>query len=365
MLTMKKKSHVSITFNEYVLRALVSKDAQLEQTALYEIALPKAIVEEGTIVDEMAFFQLIRDNVAKWGGKKQNVRFLVPDTSVLLKNFEHPSELKGNALKEYVQMEIGHTIHLSFQDPLIDVYDATEGDGQAVLFAVPPDEVGKLIGILLDAHLEPKVADIRALCNLRLLEHIQFIDEQKTYLITDWSINELSICIYSNGHVEFLRFQPIHSNLCQWEQMPDEKDRVTFKYIGNEEDFRASIIDQVLDLDRMMNFFKFSLHKGERVVDEIVVMGEHPQLEKIEQLLSENLITDVRRVSDAHIQAYFPKYAARHATLLGLAIKGQHNDSRYKFDARNRKTRNNLEDKLYINRYFKLNSCSDFSVGVP
>ena len=321
MFKMKKKSHVSITLNEYVVRALVTKGQNVDQPIIYEVPLPKNVVQEGTIIDEMALFEIIKMNAAKWGGKKQNVRFLVPDMSILLKTFEHPVDVTEKKLKEFVQMEIGQTIHLPFQEPLIDVYDPKEGDGQAVLFAAPPDEVGKMIGILLDNHLQPQVADIRALCNLRLLEHVKCIDNLKTYLLTDWSINELSICIYSNGNVEFLRYQTIDTNSENWEQELTENNEVQFNYTGNLDDYRASVTDQILEIDRMMNFFKFSLHKGEKVVDEIVVMGDHPLLQTIEELLSNNLTIPIRLVDDAVIEQHFPNCKAKHATLLGLALK--------------------------------------------
>ena len=57
----------------------------------------------------------------------------------------HSAEIKSEKLLEYVQMEIGRTIHLPFQEPLVDVYDHTPDDGHAVLFAAPSEEVGKLI----------------------------------------------------------------------------------------------------------------------------------------------------------------------------------------------------------------------------
>lgn len=218
-------------------------------------------------------------------------------------------------------MELGNTIHLPFREPLIDVYDAVEGDGKAVLFAAPHEEVGKMIGLILDNHLHPQVADIRALCNLRLLEHIQFIDSNRTYLVTDWSINELSICIYSNGEVEFLRFQTVDTDLDKWEQEDHENGEVEFRYTDQLDDFRGATTDQVLEIDRIMNFFKFSLHKGERVVDEIIVMGDHPLLQTIETLLSENLPAPIRIVNDAVIEEQFPNCKAKHATLLGLALK--------------------------------------------
>ncbi|MCM3723153.1 type IV pilus biogenesis protein PilM [Solibacillus isronensis] len=321
MFKMKKKSHMALIYNDYVVRVLISKEEKLEHPIINEIALPRNIVQEGTIVDEMAMFELIKANVQNWGGKKQNVRFLVPDTSVLLKSFEHPPDVNGNDLKEFVQMELGRSIHLPFQEPLIGVYDSVEGDGKAMLFAAPPDEVGKMIGLLLDNHLQPQVADICSLCNLRLLEHIEFIDSNRTYLVTDWSINELSICIYSGGEVEFLRFQTIETATENWKQEVLGNNEIQFTYTGDLGNFRTAATDQVLEIDRMMNFFKFSLHKGEKEVNEIVVMGDHPLLPTIETLLRDNLPTAVRIVDDTVVEKYFPNCKAKHATLLGLALK--------------------------------------------
>ena len=321
MFNMKRKSHVSIVISDYVMRALVLKGATLDQPVIFETPLPKTVVQEGTIIDEMALYELIKANVQNWGGRKQNVRFLVPDTSILLKSFEHPAEISGKNLKEYVQMEVGQSIHLPFQEPLIDVHDPIEGDGKAVLFAAPSDEVGKMIGLLLDNHLHPQVADIRALCNLRLLEHIQFIETNRTYLVTDWSLNELSICIYSNGEVEFLRFQTVETDPDNWQRNIEENGEIEYSYTADLDGFRAATTDQVLEIDRMMNFFKFSLHKGEREVDEIIVMGDHPLLQSIKALLDENLPTSVSIVDDSVVNKHFPTCKAKHATLLGLALK--------------------------------------------
>lgn len=321
MFNLKRKSHVSILVSDYVVRALISKGPVLGQPIICETPLPINVVQEGAITDEMAMFGVIKANVDNWGGKKQNVRFLVPDTSVLLKTFNYPADVTDDKLKEFVQMELGQSIHLPFTDPLIDVYDPVPGDGKAVLFAAPSDEVGKIIGLLLDHHLNPQAADIRSLCNLRLLEHIEFIDNKRTYLVTDWSINELSICIFSNGEVEFLRFQTIDAKAENWQHDVSENNEVDFHFTGNLDDFRMAMTDQVMEIDRMMNFFRFSLHKGEKVVDEIIVMGDHPLLPAIEALLLENLPTPIRIVDDAVIQKHYPNCKAKHATLLGLALK--------------------------------------------
>ncbi|WP_431029592.1 type IV pilus biogenesis protein PilM [Lysinibacillus sp. LZ02] len=321
MFKVKKKSHVSIELNDYVLRALVSKGPNLVQPQCYEIPLPQGLMQDAMLEDEMALYEIVKEYAPKWGGKNQNVRFFVPDTSVLLKTIEHPIDVEPKDLRGYVEMEIGHSIHLPFQEPLVDVYDPVPGDSKAIIFAAPPEEVRKWMGILLDNHLKPQVADIRALANLRLLEHLQMVNADRTYLIADWSINEVSICIYSAGNVEFLRFQSIDTDLTKWQHRVVDEANVEFHYDGDIQDYRMIITDQVLELDRMMNFFKFSLHKGEKSVDEIMILGDNPLLTTISEFLSENFTTPIQVINDAIIAKKFPGFQAKHASLLGLALK--------------------------------------------
>ncbi len=326
LLTPRKKSHISIELNDYVLRVLVAKGPDVTQAKCFDIPLTQGIVQDAVILDEMGLFEIVKAHVAQWGGKRQPVRFFVPDTSVLLKTIEHPEDLTDSKdLRGYVQLEVGHSIHLPFQEPLVDVYDPNPEDGKAVLFAAPPEEVQKFMGILLDNHLSPQVADIRALANLRLLASLDLIDDKKTYLIADWSINELSICIYSEGHVEFLRYQAIETDLEKWqtENNGENEYDVSFTYKGDLQDYRIIVTDQVLELDRMMNFFKFSLHKGEKSVDEIIMLGDNPLLSHITEFLAQNFENPIIEVNDSLISKKYPGFQAKHASLIGLALKGE------------------------------------------
>ncbi|GAB0167000.1 pilus assembly protein PilM [Lysinibacillus sp. CTST325] len=320
MFTKKKKSHVSIEIKDYILRAIVAKGADPSQWKGYEMPLAQGIVEGSVIHDEMELFDVMKNDVAKWAGKKQNARIFVPDTSVLLKSFEHPDDIEWNELKGYVEMELGQSIHLPFQDPLIDVYDPKPSDGQAMLFAVPSEEVSKMIGLLLDATLDPQAADIRALCNIRLLEYLQLIKDDRTYLIADWSINELSISIFSFGQLEFLRYQSFDTDLSKWK--PEEMEEYRFSYhLEVEDDYRMILTDQMLEIDRIMNFFKFSLHKGEKSVDEIIILGDNPLLPTIKEFLVNNFSTSIIMLNDSIIQKSFPQFSEEFASLIGLALK--------------------------------------------
>lgn len=315
----KKSSNVSIELNDYVLRAIISK-GDLTQAHLLEMPLPTGIIQDGAIADEMALYEELKMHSNKLG-KKHPIRFFVPDTSVLMKQFDVPNDIDAKDLRGYVEMELGNTIHLPFQDPLIDTYDPFPDDGKAVLFAAPSEEVQKFINMLLDLNLSPEAADIRALCNLRLLDYIGLLEDEKTYLVSDWSINELSICIYSSGNIEFLRFQTIDTDMEKWQSTTEHDGEVNFEYTGDIGDYRMIVTDQVLELDRMMNFFKFSLHKGERSVDEIVILGDNPLLENITSFLADNFALPIHTISDDVIAEHFPNMKAKHATLIGLALK--------------------------------------------
>lgn len=315
-----KKKVLSVELNDYVIRALSSSGQSLETAKIYEFPLEQGIVEEGIILDEMRFFELLKEQAAEWGGKHQQVRFFVPDSSVMMKSFPVPTNLEPSKLKAYVEMEIGRSIHLPFSNPLVDVVDYDLKDEEATLFAAPSEEVNKIIGLLEDAKLDPQVADIRALSNERFLHKCNAIKEGKTYLIADWSIDALSICILSNGQVEFLRYQSIDTNFQNWDNRITDEG-VEFFFTGEFEDYSANLIDQVVEIERMINFFRFSMHKGDKLIDEIIVMGDSPLLKEITSQLKENFQIPIVIIDDAFVQKSFPTYKAKHVRLLGLALK--------------------------------------------
>lgn len=321
MFKMKRKSFACIELTDYCIRAIVSKNQSLKDLEVLEIPLPPNIVQNGTIIDEMALYELLKGHVQKLGGKNQPIRFFVPDPSVLLKQFDYPDDLEMTNLKSYVEMELGNSIHLPFKDPLLDVYDAWEGDGKAVIFAAPSEEVNKVINLFTDLGMIPEVAEIRALSNLKMLDELQLLKKDKTYLITDWSINNVMISIYSNREVEFLRYQPIETKLTQWENTTHENGEIEFSYTGDLSQYEETLRNEATELERVMNFFKFSLHKGDKEIDELIVLGDNPMLHYVHSILQQYFSLPTHVLKDDALQADFPDFKVKHTGLLGLAIK--------------------------------------------
>ena len=307
--------------NEYLIRAIVMNTTDINEAMIFEHSLPAGVIEGDLVKDEMALFETLKELIRKWGIKKSDVRFFVPDSTVMMKAFEHPRDLDSSMLKGYVEMELGRTIHLPFSNPLIDVYDEKENDGEATLFAAPAEEITKMAGILDDLSLLPTHSDVRALSTIRYLEQVKTFMPSKSYLITDWTINGLSISIYTLGKLEFLRYQSIETNRLDWKTREVTDSGIEFFYNGEVEEYRSQLIDQIGEIDRILNFYRFSLYKGEKAVDEIIILGDSPEMDYIMDEMRANYETPIQYINDSIVQSSYPNFNSKYIPLIGLVLK--------------------------------------------
>ena len=170
-------------------------------------------------------------------------------------------------------------------------------------------------------HLHPTVVDVRALSNIRFLENTKRLTPGKTYLIADWSIDSVSISIYSGSNVDFLRYQPIDTVTQNWSIRTDEHGVNLYSYDGTIEDYHSKLIDQLLEIEKILNFYRFSLNKGEKAVDNILLMGDNPEMDFIEKQIASEISTPAIIINDAFVKLYYPQFEAKHSALIGLALK--------------------------------------------
>ncbi|WP_210468779.1 type IV pilus biogenesis protein PilM [Sporosarcina sp. 6E9] len=321
MFRRNKNRVVSIEMNDYVIRGLITQDGDLETAKVYEYALPPGVIVDEVLVDELAFFELLKNLVKDWNISRHDLRFFVPDHSVMMRTFDHPKELASNELKGYVEMELGRTIHLPFEDPLLDVYDHVEGDGEAVIYASSSEEVVKVMQLYHDLNLHPKVLDVRMLSIIRFLKNVGYLTTNRTFLVADWSINALSISIYSNENVDFLRYHSVETPDRNWTYAPDLMDVNLFTYDGEIEEYKMSLSEQVLEVERILNFYRFSLNKGEKSVDQIVLVGDNPEMPYIQELLEATIDMPVNIIDDAFVKRHYNELNRKHVALIGLSLK--------------------------------------------
>ncbi|MCM3357819.1 pilus assembly protein PilM [Psychrobacillus sp. FSL K6-4046] len=318
----KKKSNrfVVMDINEFLIKAVVLNTNQIENAVIYQSPLEDGIFDGDTLVDEMAFYELMKELLEKWGLKRLDVRFFVPESTVMMKTFEHPDDIATENLKGFVEMELGRSIHLPYSQPLLDVYDFKQGDGEATLFAAPSEEIIKVAGLLDDLSLHPSVAEIRALASIRFFEEVMNIESTKSYLIMEWSIAGVSISIYSGGKVEFLRYQSIETERSKW-IIETKDEEFIYEYTGDPEEYRGQLIDQIAEIDRILNFYRFSLYKGEKAVDEIIIFGDSPEMEYIYSEMVANLVTPIQYFDDTKVKNKYTNFNSRDIPLIGLIYR--------------------------------------------
>ncbi|CAM3109983.1 pilus assembly protein PilM [Filibacter tadaridae] len=317
-----KKSFVCVELTDYVFRLLYKESVEDTNFSVFELALNEGLVTHGQLLNELELFDLLKKTLSSWGMRKKDVRFFVPDQSVLMRPIDVPEEVQSANLRGFVEMEIGNSIHLPFDNPLFDVYDADPADGKAILFASPEEDVRGLADLYDDSSLHSKVAEIRMLANGRFLKKTNVFSTDDSYLVADWSINGLSVGIFTNNELEFLRFQEIDSQFSQWKAEETKDKKVTFEFSGTPFDYDNQLIDQVGEIGRIINFYRFSLHKGDRTIEKIILMGDNPKMnlirEQTEQAQEQNVIV----IDDMYMDRFYPNLNGRHAALVGLALRG-------------------------------------------
>ena len=284
-----------LTANAVVVRLIenVGKDISAIKL-LIEKPLPLGLIENGKIIDEIGFYYYLSELFKELGIKKRYVRFYVPNSLIIMREIEFPSNLKDKEIKEYIQEEIGKSIHLPFKEPVFDVhYERPDGETfdnrdemqKGMLFAAPQDEMLKYTEILDDVSLKPIVADVEPIGIYRYFHHIYEVDVNKVYMFVQLNVNSINLSIFHNNQLDFIRYQNLDVELKGW-HINQEIEEITWEYEESETDLIGILEDQIVELERIMNFYRFSIKKGELAVNEMVVLGDHPLLEVFYKKLS-------------------------------------------------------------------------------
>lgn len=329
---LSSKKTISLVMNDYTLRVVDHNGSDITHIKSFkEQSIPKGLVEHGRILDEMEFFDFIKETVKEWGLKKRLVQFYVPDSLVIMKKVKFPAHLKEKDIHGHFIMELGQTLYLPFDNPIFDVAplpitENEQAEREGILFAVPEEEVQKYTEIFIDAGLDPVAADIRSIGVYRYFYHTYMPkNTDNVYLFFESNLNSILISIFSHNQPEFLRFQELDIQMDNWTCHPQDNDLLTWSYNGDEAHFLGLIDDQILELQRIMNFYCYSIHKGKKRVSTIILLGDFPLLEMIKQKIEQQIQIPIV-IIDAYLTPEKADSIPRcFIPALGLALRGNTN----------------------------------------
>ncbi len=301
----------NIVFTDNSIRFLELKHiSPLQVQSIGERLLPDGVIKGGKIIDEETLSIILEECVDEWKIKRKAVRFVVPDPFVVLRKVSIPLDLKEDEIEGYLFLEIGTSIHLPFEDPVFDyaLLGKTEDKREVLLIASHQEIVDSYKSLLEAAKLKPIVADISPLALYRLSVEKNLVSAYEHTMFLHFDDRLLTISIFHQHEPIFTR--PI---------VLEEEN----KEILNEPILRwRNLEDAFKEIEKVMNFYRYSLNKGEYSVGKALISGDHARVHEIVDHLNERLNIQIDSIQLKGISTPQDEAVSnRFSIALGLSLK--------------------------------------------
>ncbi|MBS4194832.1 type IV pilus biogenesis protein PilM [Lederbergia citri] len=285
--------------------------SELEILQMDEQPLTPGTIKDGRIVDDEMLRLVLEQCVDKWKLKRREVRFLIPDPFIIVRQVKVPAEIQEDELNGYLFLETGTTIHLPFEDPVIDsvILRKEEREQDILLVAAPREIVDSYIRLLEDVKLKPVVAEISPLSLYRFYKTSGMAKKDDHIMLLNCDEDLLTMSIFHQDIPIFVR--PITA---------DSLQQSIIEMIGEDDAFY--IDDAIIEIEKVMDFYRYTLNQGKVAISRVILSGDHGELSIIEERLRTRLQIpieqyDLEKYTAGDGRAVFPS----HISILGLSLK--------------------------------------------
>src|SRR5881392_2762970 len=114
---------VNLVINDHSIRFVELKQANPPTAQRWsERLLPPGIINDGKIIDAESLANIVEECIDEWKIQRRSVRFIVPDSLVIIRKVSIPAEVQDDEIHGYLYLEMGSSIHLPFEDPVFDFF---------------------------------------------------------------------------------------------------------------------------------------------------------------------------------------------------------------------------------------------------
>ncbi|OIJ10275.1 hypothetical protein BKP35_14350 [Anaerobacillus arseniciselenatis] len=319
----KKQARTAIIIKDHVIRFVHAKRPEL--TAIHSFGeryLPQGVVRDGKILEPDTLEAILQQCVHEWGIKKHHVQFIVPNDYTVLRKEQVPLTVKKDELKGYLYTVIGASIHLPFDEPALDVHDLGERDGQRdiLLIAAPENMVQQFSDLLETAKLKPNAADISALSYYRLFHELDRDNKSDHFLFVQLDILKMNITIFHDQKPIFMRNIKLSIDEDQWKLINEASEGSVWQ--GTEAEINGQVQDIITELERIMNFYRSTVHQGNLGITKMLLTGDYPYLEKVATSCKQTFDISVEMLHDKDVETINGEQVPiRFHEVVGLALK--------------------------------------------
>jgi len=320
-----KKRIVNIIINDHSIRYLELKQANPPVANKWgEHMLPPGIISNGKIQDYETLSLILDGCLTEWKIRKRPIRFLVPESFVIIRKVSIPANVKDDEIKGHLYLELGSSIHLPFDEPVFDVVVlSNNGEKKEVLiFAAQEDQVMEYVDLFSDLDLEPVEAEISPLALYRLYYHLDQAKQNEDLLVVQFDSHSVNICIFENHIPFFMHHLPIDFVQEEWEMKLNRSGENVLTYVGAPNNLEYQFQDIYKEINRILDFYSYSIHQGQKQFSRILLNGDHPMIENVKKDLEERFNIQVETITYEGNEYIDNNLPHTHYLALGLALKG-------------------------------------------
>jgi type IV pilus assembly protein PilM len=320
-----KNRIINLVLNDHSIRFVELKQANPPIAQKWkERFLPPGIISDGKITDLDSLANIMDECIDEWKIHKRSVRFLVPDSLVIIRKLSIPSEIQEDEIKGYLYLELGSRIHLPFEEPVFDIFplDDNGKTKEILLFAAPEKYVMEYADLFSSLKLTPVAADISALALYRLYFQMDYPSQNENLFTLQFDITSINMCIFEETVPYVMRHFPLPFEMEKWEMVKDRSSSIDYKYIGDSSALAYQFEDIIKEVNKLRDFYRYSLNNGKKEVTKLLLSGDHPLLQAILEEIRDRLDIPVVTISfDSQTKGKSGIVPTKHLLSLGLALK--------------------------------------------
>lgn len=286
--------------------------------------LPPGLVKEGKIADEDTLSVILDECIDAWKIRRRKVRFLAPDPYVTIRRLAIPDDVQNDEINGYLNLEIGASIHLPFEDPIFDylALPKTEEKREILLFAANRQYVMRYSELFSDLKMIPNAVDLSSLALYRLYHLIKKQKNDEKILVLQFDIDLVVMSIFENEIPFFMRHQYFPYNEQEWDIKIGRSGFQQPTFIGDLDELKDHIDDALKEVSKLIDFYQYSLHQGKNEINKIVLTGDNPFLDEIKQALQARFDVAVEMLEINEMETLKNRPLPRsHYLAFGLALK--------------------------------------------
>jgi type IV pilus assembly protein PilM len=370
-------SDSTIKMSKVLLR---DKKELLIQTCLSE-ELPPHVMEEGRIKEPLRLIQTLQTMMARLDSKPKYVHLVFPSQLVMVRFLKLP-DIPEKDLAKLVDFEIKHNIHLPFENPLYDFVkmngtahkkrkalkklkkepeaptgkdsfleaaagreDLGGGKGlfddfqeeepktdtalqcDVMLVAAPKEMMDQYLEVMDSAGIKLTSIEIKALSLFRLLQSTSLIDLSDTFLLVDLNESAGDLSIFHGEELKITRSIPLNFAVKTdgTSEVEASADQLFAEFLDRDADFRNHCSDLAHELERLMNFYRYTLNNRNQEFAGAVISGDLKRMPEIVSYLTERLSIPVHLFQPNVLfgqNSAFSDVFSMYAVTLGLALRG-------------------------------------------